>query len=91
VNLLNVVPREMTGSPRYAIFDVKVATDKIHMIYMDIMEKKISFLQFNAKTNRTNVNEGFNTLDNDNYTTGACIDDFDYEYLYMPIASERMN
>jgi hypothetical protein len=85
VNLLNVVPREMTGSPRYAIFDVKVATDKIHMIYMDIMEKKISFLQYNAKTNRTNVNEGFNTLDNDNYTTGACIDDLTTNTFICPL------
>lgn|GEM_PF-1379108 len=85
MNWLNVVPREMTGSPRYAIFDVKVATDMIHMFYADIMEKKIYYLQFNVKTTRTIVNEGFNTLDNDNYTTGACIDDLTTNTFICPL------
>lgn len=88
---LNIFPTRKSKAER-GIWDLKVSDDNIYLVYMndDGITNTYNYLKYSIRQNKILVDKPICNFKSPSYIATPAIDDFDYNYIYLPISENSI-
>lgn len=72
------------------IWDLKVGVAHVYMVYMKNKDNSYHYLKYDLKARKVVTDKAICNFKSPDFVTTPMLDDFDYDYIYLPIGESTI-